>query len=53
MNHPAMKGLRTDAPAYVKNARLLAWVSDMAALAQPDRIHWCDGTPGRVRPTVR
>jgi phosphoenolpyruvate carboxykinase (GTP) len=44
MNHPAMKGLRTDAPAYVKNARLLAWVSDMAALAQPDRIHWCDGS---------
>jgi phosphoenolpyruvate carboxykinase (GTP) len=26
------------------NARLLAWVSDVAALTQPDSIHWCDGS---------
>jgi phosphoenolpyruvate carboxykinase (GTP) len=44
MNHPAMQGLRIDAPAHVKNARLLAWVAEMAALVQPDRIHWCDGS---------
>ncbi|MGA0611386.1 phosphoenolpyruvate carboxykinase (GTP) [Caldimonas sp. KR1-144] len=44
MNRPVMEGLRLDAPAYVKNARLIAWVAEMAALAEPDRIHWCDGS---------
>ncbi|MBA3625479.1 MAG: phosphoenolpyruvate carboxykinase (GTP) [Methylibium sp.] len=44
MNHPAMQGLRIDAPAYVKNARLIAWVSEMAALTEPQAIHWCDGS---------
>jgi phosphoenolpyruvate carboxykinase (GTP) len=39
-----MQGLRLDAPTYVKNARLIAWVADMAALCKPDRIHWCDGS---------
>ena len=43
MNHPVMHGLRVDAPAHVRNARLIAWVAEMAALAQPERIHWCDG----------
>ncbi|WP_428420922.1 phosphoenolpyruvate carboxykinase (GTP) [Methylibium sp.] len=44
MNHPSMQGLRLEAPSYVKNARLLAWVAEMAALAQPKAIHWCDGS---------
>jgi phosphoenolpyruvate carboxykinase (GTP) len=44
MNHPAMQGLRVQAPAHVKNARLIAWVAEMAALAQPAAIHWCDGS---------
>ena len=26
------------------NKKLLAWVEEMAALAQPDNIVWCDGT---------
>jgi phosphoenolpyruvate carboxykinase (GTP) len=26
------------------NARLLAWVDEMAALCTPDQIHWCDGS---------
>ncbi|EWS54214.1 MULTISPECIES: phosphoenolpyruvate carboxykinase (GTP) [unclassified Methylibium] len=44
MNHPAMQGLRVEAPAHVKNARLIAWVAEMVALAQPAAIHWCDGS---------
>ncbi len=31
-----------DAPT--RNARLLAWVDEVAALAQPDQVHWCDGS---------
>src|SRR5271154_3887015 len=33
-------------PAPTKNERLLAWVDDMAALTEPDQIHWCDGSAG-------
>jgi len=28
-----------------KNVHLLRWVKKMAALCQPDRIHWVDGSP--------
>ena len=31
-------------PAFVKNAGLLDWVSEVARLTQPARIHWCDGS---------
>ena len=44
MNLPAMQGLRLNAPAYVKNARLIAWVADMVALCKPDTVYWCDGS---------
>ncbi len=44
MNHPVMQGLALNAPAYVKNAKLIAWVADMAALCKPDAIFWCDGS---------
>ncbi|MEN9544713.1 MAG: hypothetical protein RLZZ598_1546 [Pseudomonadota bacterium] len=44
MNPPVMEGRHIAAPTFVKNARLIAWVAEMAALAQPDRIHWCDGS---------
>ncbi|MFM9927564.1 phosphoenolpyruvate carboxykinase (GTP) [Variovorax sp. H27-G14] len=44
MNAPAMKGLTIQAPSYVKNAKLIAWVADMAALCKPEAIHWCDGS---------
>ncbi|HSV61110.1 MAG TPA: phosphoenolpyruvate carboxykinase (GTP) [Variovorax sp.] len=45
MNAPVMKGLPVQAPSYVKNASLIAWVADMAALCKPERIEWCDGSP--------
>jgi len=44
MNSPVMQGLNLNSPAYVKNAKLIAWVADMAALCKPDSIHWCDGS---------
>ncbi len=27
-----------------KNQKLIFWVNEMAALCQPERIHWCDGS---------
>ena len=44
MNHPVMQGLAQSTPSYVKNARLIAWVADMAALCKPDNVYWCDGS---------
>ena len=44
MNAPVMQGLELNVPDYVKNARLIAWVADMAALCKPARIEWSDGS---------
>ncbi len=44
MNAPVMQGLALNAPSYVKNARLIAWVADMVALCKPAAVHWCDGS---------
>ena len=30
--------------ATTDNARLAAWVAEVAELTTPDSIHWCDGS---------
>jgi phosphoenolpyruvate carboxykinase (GTP) len=39
-----MQGININAPSYVKNAKLIAWVAEMAALTKPASIYWCDGS---------
>lgn len=45
MNKPAgPNAVQINAPSYVKNTKLIQWVQEQAALTQPDRVHWCDGS---------
>ena len=44
MNAPVPQGIGLNAPSFVKNAKLIAWVADMVALCKPAAMHWCDGS---------
>ncbi|WP_140626801.1 phosphoenolpyruvate carboxykinase (GTP) [Methylibium rhizosphaerae] len=44
MNRPVLEGLRLNTPAYVKHARLINWVAEVAALTEAQEVYWCDGS---------
>ena len=44
MNAPYTPGLALKAPSFVKHAKLVTWVGEIAALCKPSAIHWCDGS---------
>jgi phosphoenolpyruvate carboxykinase (GTP) len=43
----------TTTNAAVIHPELLAWVDDIAALAAPDAVHWCDGSPAENQQMIQ
>jgi phosphoenolpyruvate carboxykinase (GTP) len=41
---PHRPTIRKPAPGHVQHERLRQWVAETAALTQPDRIYWADGS---------
>ena len=37
----------------MRNAKLDAWVEEVAALCKPDRVHWCDGSQAEHEEMIR
>lgn len=37
----------------VRNHKLLAWVSETAAMCQPEAVHWCDGSEREYQEMIR
>src|SRR5688500_7975842 len=44
MNAPAAPIDQSNAPSWVRHRALRQWVSEVARLAKPERIVWCDGS---------
>jgi phosphoenolpyruvate carboxykinase (GTP) len=45
-----MQAAQYEAPrSPTKHARLAAWVDEVAALTNPDAVHWCDGSDAEWR----
>ena len=42
-----METMKMDGPV-VKHAALNAWIREIAELCQPERVHVCDGSAGRI-----
>jgi phosphoenolpyruvate carboxykinase (GTP) len=43
MNRPLMAA-QLGAPSYVRHAKLIAWVAEVAALTEARDVVWCDGS---------
>lgn len=46
MNQPYLPGIEMSVPRHVQHDGVKEWVAKIAALAKPDRVHWCDGSRG-------